>query len=101
MSKYITIYQPNALGEIEKIEMIDGEVVNGNPRTWGEVWRSWTGIVGGTEKPLTENGREYDPVSGWHYTAAANGDATSTSCDGEVAQDYQGSVPSWDGYDGD
>jgi hypothetical protein len=48
--------------------------------------------------PYNDNGREYDPVSdSWKYTASANGNANPYQCNYEAPQDYQGSVPSWDG----
>ena len=56
MSKYITIYQPNTNGEMEKVEFVDGVVVEehseasggfSDPRTWGGIWAWWTGVVGG------------------------------------------------------
>lgn len=113
MTKYITIYQPNILGEIEKIEMIDGVVVaeecdnqeGGQGNVWsssypdGETvrenrWGTWY-----KRKPYNDNGREYNSASGnWEYTVSANGDAYPFQCNYEVVQDYQGSVPIWDGY---
>jgi hypothetical protein len=116
MSKYITIYQPNSLGEIEKIEMIDGVVVQEEweyPRNgWDNVWSffySHGATVGGNEwearykrEPYNDNGREYNSASGnWEYTASASGEANPFQCNYEAPQDYQGSVPVWDGYNGE
>jgi hypothetical protein len=116
MSKYITIYQSNSLGEIEKIEIIDGVVVQEGreyPRNgWDNIWSffySNGATVGGNEwkarhkrEPYNDNGREYNSASGnWEYTASANGEANPFQCNYEAPQDYQGSVPIWDGYNGE
>lgn len=115
MSKYVTIYQPNSLGEIEKIEMIDGVVVEAeweDPRDpGGNFWNFFYphgANMGDNEwesyhkrKPYNDNGREYNSVSGnWEYTASANGVANPFQCNYEALCDYQGSVPIWDGYNG-
>jgi hypothetical protein len=115
MSRYITIYQPNSLGEIERIEMIDGVVVEeeweGSRGGWGNVWSFFYahGATAGRSEwekrnkreQYNDNGREYNSASdNWEYVASANGDANPFQCDYVAPRDYQGSVPVWDGYDG-
>lgn len=115
MPKYVTIYQPNSLGEIEKIELIDGVVVD---EEWENSRGEWDGVwfffySHGTaegmneweecckKEPFNDNGREYNSASdNWEYITSANGDANPFQCDYVAPRDYQGSVPVWDGYDG-
>ena len=80
MNKYITVYKPNELGEIEKIETIDGVVVEeqsektsggfSDPRTWGGVWAWWTGVVGGAS-----NGEH--PSQAWSASEQSEGNQKS------------------------
>ena len=116
MSKYITIYQPNSLGEIEKIEMIDGVVVQEGweyPRNgWDNVWsffyshgatgggNEWearykenhiTIMVGNTIRLLVTGNIPHPPMAKQiHFNATM-----------KPLSDYQGSVPVWDGYNGE
>jgi hypothetical protein len=113
MSKHITIYQPNSLGKIEKIEMIDGVVVQEGweyPKNgWDNVWsffHSHGATIGGNEwekrhkrEPYNDNGRENNSAYGnWGHVVSANCIANPNY---EAPQDYQGSVPIWDGYNGE
>jgi hypothetical protein len=127
MSKYITIYQLNLLDEVEKIEIIDGVIVNGETEIKNDEWNdeypysyTYEENVDGNDwdaryearrkawnahfqhKPYNDNGREYNSASGyWEYTAAANGNVNPFLSHYEAPQDYQGSVPVWDGYNGE
>ena len=107
MGKYVTIYQPNALGEIEKIETVDGVVVEeqadaqeqadaGN--VFNTVWNFFNFRKGEDappkRKPFNDNGREYNESSGnWEYTSDRNGNGNPFEVNYEAPQDYQGSVP--------
>jgi hypothetical protein len=77
-----------------------------NPFTWGEAQEESTEQTK-QAKPKKKryndgNGREWDPSTGnWEYTADKNGNANPNQCNYEPATDYQGPVPSWDGYSGD
>jgi hypothetical protein len=113
MSKYLTVYKPNALGTIEKIETIDGVVVDENTSEdrWKNVWEFFYkngSTVGGNawekkyKREYVDNGRVYDPSSGnWEYTEEAGGNINPFQCNYKAEQDYQGSVPCWDGYSGE
>jgi hypothetical protein len=124
MSKQIVLYRLNSKGEIAKfvdgVECVDGVVVDegsGNGNGDGFFARAWAWFyssghdqtVGGNKweerhknKAYNDNGREYNPATGnWEYTSEANGDADPYQCNYKAEQDYQGSVPSWDGYSGE
>jgi hypothetical protein len=94
---------------IEDGEVVDGVVIEESGNVWSNVWSfffSHGATVGGNEwekkyknNNYNDNGREYNPASGnWEYTAEANGDADPCQCNYEAPQDYQGSVPMWDGF---
>jgi hypothetical protein len=114
MSKQIVVYQPNAQGKIAKfingVEVVDGVVVDESPKSgWENVWSfffSHGATVGGNEwekkykRPTDENGREYDGEN-WVYSKEANGEANPFECTYEAPQDMNGSVPVWDGYNGE
>lgn len=112
MAKYLTVYQPKTDGTIKKIETVDGEPM---PEGWGANHESKQYDCGffswlfasfskserrKYKRPTDGNGREYDGEN-WVYTSEANGDARPTQCNYEAPQDYQGSVPVWDGYNGE
>ena len=106
MSKYYTVYQENDLGEIEKIETVDGVVVQEeapDPKdAFNNVWRFFNFQSAGERKPYNDNGREYNPDSGnWEWTPEAGLYENPCACNYEAPQDYQGSVPIWDGYNGE
>ena len=110
MSKQIVVYQANKQGKIAKfiddVEVVDGVVVDDAPKSgWENVWSfffSHGATVGGNEwekkykRPTDGNGREYDGAN-WVYTAEANRNADPCQCNYKAPQDYQGSVPVWDG----
>jgi hypothetical protein len=92
----------------------DGSIVKRQPSKWDNVWSFFYAYahgatVGGNEweakskrKTHNDNGREYNSATGnWEYTAEANRNANPCQCNYEAPQDYQGSVPVWDGYDGE
>jgi hypothetical protein len=97
----------------EEVICIDGVVVDEDyfKDTWKNVWEFFYAhgaTVGGNawerkyRKEYVDNGRVYDPATNnWEYTEAAGGNVNPFQCNYEAAQDYQGSVPSWDGYSGE
>jgi len=100
--KQVVLYKENRQGKIAKfidgVEVVEGVVVNEGHENEG----FWSRIFGHKSKPFNDNGREYNPASGnWEYTAEANGNADPCQCNYEAPQDYQGSVPVWDGYSGE
>lgn len=106
MSKQIVVYRENERGEIAKfidgVEVVDGEVVNEN-NSGNAFFNFFASFFRGNHRPHNDNWREYNPASGnREYTVEANGNAASpTQCNYEAPQDYQGSVPVWDGYSGE
>lgn len=116
MTKYVTLYQPNENGEVEKIETINGEVVNeGHEGYESFASRAWAWFfstnhdqtVGGnkwekSQRATDGNGREWSSSVGNNMdsTAEVNGSA-DPKWSYEAPQDYQGSVPCWDGYNGE
>ena len=99
--------------EREETIYIDGVVVDKDyfKDTWDNVWEYFYAhgaTVGGNawekkyKREYVDNGRVYDPESGnWEYTEAAGGNVNPFACNYEAPQDYQGSVPVWDGYNGE
>lgn len=114
IGKQLILYQPNLKGGIEKVITIDGEVVSEEAsNTGGSGWsRAWSwfffhgATVGGNEwekkykRPTDGNGREYNG-NNWVYDAEHGGNRNGSESNYEAPQDYQGSVPVWDGYNGE
>lgn len=81
---------------IEDGEVVDGEVVNeGRESESGSfASRAWAWFFSSGHNQ-TVGGNE------WESTAEANGNTNPTQCSYEALQDNQGSVPCWDGYNGE
>lgn len=111
MSKFVTLYKPNPNGEIEKIETVDGVVVEEGAETGGNMWENvWKffyangATVGGndwekkyrreTPPPTDGNGMVYNSASdNWEYPASDKASARPCAVNYEIVSDYQGSVP--------
>ena len=89
------------------ISIDDGSIVKRQPSKWDNVWEHFYAhgaAVGGNKwkkkykREYEDNGRVYNSASSkWEYTQTAGGNTDPFQCNYEAAQDYQGSVPCWDG----
>jgi hypothetical protein len=81
--------------------IINGEVVDEEPepvpKSSNAFFNYFASFFAGSHKPYNDNGREYNPTSGnWEYSEPARTNGIEPP-----AEDYQGAVPSWDGYNGE
>ena len=107
MSKHTIVIEPDENGYFTKTTFINGLLSDSQQQqsentgsSSGNFWSFFSGFW--NSKPYNDNGREYNSASGnWEYTAAANGNANPFQSNYKAPQDYQGSVPVWDGYNGE
>jgi hypothetical protein len=96
MNKHTIVIEPDENGNFTKTTFINGLLVDGEQeqKSSGGFWSFFSFC----NRKYNDNGREYNPASdNWEYTAEANGNANPCQCNYEAPQDYQGSVPVWDG----
>lgn len=107
MNTHLTLYQQNDKGQIEKIEIIEGEVVEESqePKTrWEWAFSFFSGFA---KSPKPQSPKPPSDGNGMFYNASTDtweyppSNVSPFEVNYNPPRDHQGTVCEWDGYNGE